>query len=649
VNYTSSATNGPVIEVSGDDHLDNVVLDVLRALLPVMAPLYALFAFAHVFMLPSSAAWVMTPVAAATALSCWGASRSLRTRQLPRSLSPHGAAAVFAGLVFLNSWLHLVLLSDPKQAVNIVLLIIGCGCLFLRRRWLIGFIAVAWIGWGIAVIRSADGLDWSHYSFSLLAAAALSYAVQNGRRGTHRELYGVRVDDQRTKAKLARDLHYSEYHDELTGLPNRKLLLARLGEALVQNASNPELSFGVLFVDLDGFKRINDNLGHSIGDELLVKVAQRLYQLKRPGDTVARLRGDEFIFLLNGCENEERALSEARRIATVFAESICVHGREVLISAGIGAAFFSDDPQTPESLLQKADLAMYEAKSIGSGTIALFSHGMEQDSMRRWTLENDLRYAMERGQFFLVYQPRVAVATGRIEGVEGLLRWRSSSGELISPLEFIPLAEGSGLIHKLGLWVLEEACRQTGVWKAAGLPPLQVSVNTSPDQLRDPAFASQAIEALQRSGVGAGEIELEITESAFIDESSVVFANLAALAEHRIQLAIDDFGTGYSALQHLNRFQFSVLKIDKSMLDEVPDSPQAASLASGVIELAKRMKLVVVAEGVEKPAQLRFLKEQSCDYVQGFLTGKPVLPEEIIELLKCSDNFGPLWSSSATV
>lgn len=425
-------------------------------------------------------------------------------------------------------------------------------------------------------------------------------------------------------------LHFLANHDPLTGLPNRLMFNERLHQALA-SAQRTGDQVGVLFVDLDRFKNVNDTLGHTIGDKLLQQVAGRIAACVRGTDTVARLGGDEFALILTNVQQEEDARCVAQKMLDALRPSFDVEGHEIYITASIGIACCPPSGEMAEMLLQRADVAMYSAKSLGKDTFQLYVPEMDAVAYERMVLENNLRRALERDEFRLYFQPQVAMEGHRIIGVEALLRWQHPELGLVSPIEFIPLLEETGLILPVGDWVLVEACRQAKAWFDAG-KPVRVAVNLSVRQFSGD-LASKVERVLMDIGLPAELLELELTESIFmenIDHNVQMLKRIKALG---VSIAIDDFGTGASSLTYLKHFPIDTLKICQSFVLNVPSNPEDAAIASAVIGLAQNMSMVSVAEGVETPEQLDFLRERRCDHIQGFLFSKPMPAHELSQIL----------------
>jgi diguanylate cyclase (GGDEF)-like protein/PAS domain S-box-containing protein len=419
------------------------------------------------------------------------------------------------------------------------------------------------------------------------------------------------------------ELQYQASHDILTGLPNRMLLMDRI-ERAISRAKREEQKVAVVFVDLDHFKLINDSLGHHVGDRLLLEMASRLGSCIRSQDTVARLGGDEFVLVLTEQSDEPGVIHIIRRLLEVIAHPWIDEGHEYSLSCSIGVSCFPCDGNTADTLLQCADAAMYEAKDAGRNTFHFYTPALNQTVTERLELANDLRRALERDEFRVFYQPRVSVADGRIVGAEALIRWQHPEKGLIAPDSFIPTAEESGLIVPIGQWILNEACRQNRAWQDAGLPAISISVNLSPIQFRQPGLVDAVIGALSQSGLAAKYLELELTESFFMQDAERINVAITALKGLGVALAIDDFGTGYSSLSYLKRFPVNHLKIDKSFVLEIDTNPDDAAIVRAIITLGHELGLQVVAEGVETQANYEFLKQHHCDEIQGYYFSRPV-------------------------
>jgi diguanylate cyclase (GGDEF)-like protein/PAS domain S-box-containing protein len=458
--------------------------------------------------------------------------------------------------------------------------------------------------------------------------------------GTKGGLVGSILDITERK-QFEQQLMYQANHDSLTGLPNRNLLNDRLSQALAYENRHREL-LAVMLIDLDNFKVVNDTLGHSSGDVLLLEVAKRFRRCVRQYDTVARLGGDEFVILMTDVENIQNFARIADKILAAFSEPFSIACHEVFVTASIGMATYPADGVTAEALLKNADTAMYHVKEQGKNGYQFFAEEMNLKVQERLTTETRLRKALERQEFFLLYQPRVDVASGRIAGVEALLRWQPEDGEVIMPNDFIPLLEETGLIVAVGEWVLKAVCSQGKAWQTAGLPPLIISVNVSARQFHQQNLSQKVGEILQETGFPPQYLEIELTESIIIQDVEDTILKLDRLKKMGVRLSIDDFGTGYSSLCYLKRFPIDILKIDRSFVNGLTTDPDDATIVSTIIAMAHNLNMNVVAEGVENRKQLQFIDRHGCKEVQGFLFSRPIAPDSIAEMfLRGKDALGP--------
>jgi diguanylate cyclase (GGDEF)-like protein/PAS domain S-box-containing protein len=430
------------------------------------------------------------------------------------------------------------------------------------------------------------------------------------------------------------------FHDKLTGLPNRQFLMGRLETAVERKRQDPKALFGLMFLDLDGFKVVNDSLGHLVGDQLLAAVAARLRSAQRSSDIVARFGGDEFVILLELLRDPEEASRIAKRVRDLISSPFKISGHEVVCGTSIGIAFLDDHTRTSEELLRNADTAMYYAKSQRKGHVQIFSNEMHTDAKRNCDLQNDLGQAIRRDELFLDYQPVISLQSGGIVGVEALMRWQRGFREVLNPMDFIPYAERSGLIVEMGEWALRTACFQAASWGHLTSIPPRLAVNLSARQLQQKEFPKLVLSILDETGLDPTNLELELTETALIDSLDIAPAVLDRLSRSGIQIAIDDFGTGYSSLNYLRRFNFHSLKIDRSFISNVVRDQKTAAVTEGLFALAQSLNLKVTAEGVETREQLAFLLSRPCDQFQGYLASRPVPAKAIYDLLEGGYNLG---------
>ncbi|MFH1035794.1 MAG: PAS domain S-box protein [Pseudomonadota bacterium] len=430
-------------------------------------------------------------------------------------------------------------------------------------------------------------------------------------------------------------IKHQAFHDALTGLPNRVLFKDRLGQAIAQ-ADREGQRLAVAFLDLDNFKRVNDSLGHQAGDLLLQETARRLKRCLRETDTVSRLGGDEFTMILREVNRPEDTLEAAGRILKALSQPFFIQGQELFVTTSMGITFFPDDAKDSESLLQNADMAMYRAKDQGRNNFQLFTPALNAEMQHRLRLESQLRQGLEQREFIAHYQPKVEVASGRVVGMEALVRWQRPGQELAMPGSFITLAEDTGLILPLGEMVLRLACRQTQAWRQAGHPYLCVSVNLSPRQFEQDNLVEMVEDILRETGLPSVCLELEITEGAMVKNVDKAIARLVGLASMGVRLALDDFGTGYSSLSYLKRFSLSALKIDQTFVRDLTRDANDAAIVQTVIAMGHALELQVVAEGVETKEQLDFLRANGCDEYQGYFFSRPLAPEDFLALLSGS-------------
>jgi diguanylate cyclase (GGDEF)-like protein/PAS domain S-box-containing protein len=434
---------------------------------------------------------------------------------------------------------------------------------------------------------------------------------------------------------LEERLNHQALHDSLTDLPNRRLFVNRLEQALARTQRRRGSGVAVLFMDLDGFKVVNDSLGHNMGDRLLVEVAKRLRGCLRPEDTLARFAGDEFSVLLEEIESADYAFRVAQRITEEFRGPFVVDGREIVVRLSIGVALGGAHTKSPEGLLGDADMAMYRAKQ-DAADYRVFDPAMHEQALRRLELENDLRRALEKDEFTVYYQPKFRLGQpDRIEGVEALVRWEHPQRDFTLPGEFSPIAEETGLIIPIGAWVMTEACRQAREWQERypSEPPLAVCVNISAGQVRHPGLLKDVRSALRETGLEPGSLILEITEGTLLKDTQVIETIFRELKDLGVRLDIDDFGKEYSSLSYLNRLPVDALKIDRLFLESFGEDPSNMLIVEAVISLAHSLGLEVTGEGVERAEQLELLREMGCDFAQGYHLARPQLMEEIEQLL----------------
>ncbi len=458
------------------------------------------------------------------------------------------------------------------------------------------------------------------------------------------------IRDETERKHAADALAHRASHDALTGLPNRALFLDRLDHAL-DRARRSRRTLAVMFLDLDDFKLVNDTRGHDVGDLLLVALTPRLRAALRPGDTIARFGGDEFVVLCEELADAEDAQLVANRIAEACHGPVMIGDREHAVTVSIGVVVVSDpDAATPSRVLRDADAAMYRAKDAGKGHVEVFDERMRARLMERVAIEGALRTALEHDELRLVYQPVMALGQGRIVALEALLRWQHPRRGLLHPDAFIAVAESSGLIVEIGEWVLEQACRQAAAWRDGAGPhaqPVRVSVNVSPRQLAQGDLAVTVARVLHETGLEPGLLELELTEQMLSDDVVQGIESLAELKALGVRLVLDDFGTGYSSLSYLRRLTIDALKIDRAFVDGLGRGTADGAIVGAVLSMADALGLGVTAEGVETPSQLSRLREHGCEYAQGFLFCQPSSAVEVTELLGAADQADGCWCEGA--
>ena len=445
--------------------------------------------------------------------------------------------------------------------------------------------------------------------------------------------YAIHRHKMEAAMEQARRLeNHLAFHDGLTGLPNRKLLLDRLHQALAR-ARRQGCHVAVLFLDLDRFKSVNDNLGHAMGDLLLDAVADRLTRCIRQADTAARLGGDEFVIVLGEIEQQHGPATVAQKILTDVAKPFSLDGHELLVTASVGISLSPHDGDAPETLIQNADAAMYRAKEQGGSRYQFYLPAMNARALERMRLEKDLRRAIERQELQAYYQPQTDMRTGQITGFEALLRWRHHDLGLLPARDFIPLAEETGLIVPIGEWILHAACAQSEAWRDAGGANGRMSVNLSARQFRHGDLTATVAWALREACLGPDCLALEITESSAMHDADHILATLHEVKRMGVQLAIDDFGTGYSSLSYLRRFPLDILKIDQSFVRNITASPDGVAITRAIIDMAHSLQLKAIAEGVETVEQQELLQSLGCDEQQGYLFSRPLPADEATRLL----------------
>ncbi|HKS17731.1 MAG TPA: EAL domain-containing protein [Bradyrhizobium sp.] len=441
--------------------------------------------------------------------------------------------------------------------------------------------------------------------------------------------FGLENFDRAEEKTQAEDhIKYLATHDGLTDLPNRAMF-NQLLKAAIESARRHDRQLALLFVDLDRFKIINDTLGHADGDALLIEVATRLKQCLRATDVVARLGGDEFVVILTDLKDEHYANAAARKLLSCVMHPIVLRGQECRVTASIGVAIFPENGRDEQTLVKNADMAMYLAKEEGKNDVRFFSNDMKTQSIERLMMENNLRKALERDEFVLHYQPKIDLKTGRITGVEALLRWNQPDLGMLPPHQFIPLAEETGLIVPIGRWVLKTACAQHVAWQRQGFPPIYMAVNISPRQFQHDQLLQDIDETLAVTGMRPELLELEVTESMVMQNVDRAAVLLSSIKERGVRLAMDDFGTGYSSMSLIKRFPIDTLKIDRSFVRELPENNDDKAIADAIIGLGKALGVTIVAEGVETGGQQTFLRDHACDEMQGYLFSRPMPADKI--------------------
>jgi diguanylate cyclase (GGDEF)-like protein len=444
----------------------------------------------------------------------------------------------------------------------------------------------------------------------------------------------LQLQEEMREKQLANERsEYLAYYDSLTALPNRRMFGTLLGRS-IDHARRYNKELAVLFIDLDRFKNINDTLGHGAGDLMLSEVAHRLKSVLRESDTVARLGGDEFVILLPEVSSETDVATVAQHVLSAISKSIMLLGQEFRITASVGISLYPSGGEDEQTLMKNADVAMYRAKEEGKNNFKFYSENMNSHSFERLALESSLRLALERNEFTLHYQPKLAIGAHEITGMEALLRWEHPALGMVAPIKFIPIAEETGLIVPIGTWVLKTACRQNVAWQNSGMAHLCMAVNLSPRQFSDDNLLHDIATALEESGMDPTLLELEITEGMLMHDVEKAMKSLTALRDMGVRLAIDDFGTGYSSLSQLKRFPVNTIKVDRSFVRDLDTNADDRGITEAIIAMGKKLSLTVIAEGVETEGQLAFLRQHQCDEFQGFYFSKAVPADEFAELVR---------------
>lgn len=477
-----------------------------------------------------------------------------------------------------------------------------------------------------------QGEIWNRRKDGSIYPEWLSIAAVRDDKGATTHYIGIFIDISERKQSEAR-IHHMAHHDVLTGLPNRLLLEDRVNQAMLKSKRSSK-PMGLVFVDLDRFKNINDTLGHEIGDQLLMQAAQRGLSVLRDTDTLSRQGGDEFVIVLPELEQRQDAMHATRKFLAALTQPYLLAGHELTVTGSAGIALYPDDGQTVSELLRKADAAMYRAKEEGRNTYRFFSAEIATASLGELLLENDLYGALDRGELLMHYQPKVDAVSGQLVGIEALMRWQHPTYGMVPPGTFIPMAETNGLIHTIGEWAIRAVCAQQRAWLDAGLVAVPVAVNISAQQFAQQDLPQIVAGALAESALPTAQLlELELTESLLMRNAGRAAEVLDTLRRLGIKVAIDDFGTGYSSLSYLKQFPVQALKIDRSFVCEIDENGESVKLASAIIAMAHELDLVVIAEGVEEVCQRDYLRRHGCDQFQGYLFGKPLPAAELAKLL----------------
>ena len=535
----------------------------------------------------------------------------------PRLLIRVGVRAGVTGLAFVAAAFAVWLSRAPVQRAIGRRLVSGAFALYALTQFHLLWTVVAGAS---ETFSSSTSLYLGFFQFILVFAMGMGVVIWL-------------LEEEHTKARdTSEKIAQLAFHDPLTGLPNRKLLLDHLTLAIA-HSRREKGRLAVYFIDLDRFKVINDSLGHSVGDKLLQAIAARCKNLMRENDTVARMGGDEFVILALSVRGIDDAVHIAQKVREAIAEPVQVDGRELFVTGSMGVSIYPNDGDNAETLLKNADTAMYRAKSQGNDMFQLYTPEMNAHAVEQLALENALRRAVDTSEFELHFQPIVRVEDNHIVSLESMLRWRHPVLGLVRPEQFIRLAESSGMIVAIGEWALRTACKELAQWRSEGHPTLRIAVNISGRQLKQPDFVDRVRAILREEGVPPQAVEFEITEMSATQSEASIVERLRALHAMGIRISIDDFGTGFSSVSVLKRFPVDALKIDTSFVRDLVLDPNDAAIAAAVVALAKSMGLTVIAEGVENPAQLEFLRSQGCEMWQGYLCCPPVQASEVRAVL----------------
>ncbi|MCR4378144.1 MAG: EAL domain-containing protein [Rhodospirillales bacterium] len=485
---------------------------------------------------------------------------------------------------------------------------------------------------GLEARGSWDGEFWNLRKNGDEYAERLSVTAITNVSGEVQQFAAIMSDITKRKQDEERILYQANY-DNLTGLPNRSLFLDRLNQALA-NMHRANKNLGLLFIDLDGFKLVNDTLGHNVGDMLLKEAARRLGTCVRTGDTVARLGGDEFTIIMPNLDDPRNAPLVAQRVLDAMHAVFLLGGHETFVSASIGITIFPDDARDAQELLKNADAAMYRAKENGKANYQFFTADMNEEVKERLVMKNGLSRALENKEFKLLYQPKLDLHTSRVTGAEALMRWQSPELGLVSPVKFIPVLEETGMVVEVGEWAIHTACRQHLEWVKLGLPPIKIAVNLSARQLREPTFVNIVKSALIKTDLPPSALEIEITESMLMSDAPNIVAALKQLHDFGVHISMDDFGTGYSSLSYLKRFPIDTIKIDRSFVSDIDTSPDDAEIIHTIINMGQTLNRKVIAEGVETLEQLNILKQYNCDEIQGYYFSKPLEADDFVAFIR---------------